>query len=331
MFGSAAKLFWGSAICAGIALAVTLSATREANPDPTLGGGGNISSASAIISVSETPASSAQLPSGLRTHGILSGGAQIGAAFHKINPGQPPQIFAQAALLADLESGTPYFALNPGRRWPMASITKLMTAVYAREQLGLDSKVTLGSGDFPEPNATGPLTAGDAYTVRDLLSSLLLLSRNEAADALANIFGRANFIAGLNNLAASWGLMETNFGDPSGLSPENQSTPWDLHKMAREIFRTYKDIFDMTAKKTAVITELKSGRSREISNINLLTGVRGFLGGKTGYTDEAGGNLLTLFSHGGRPVFMVVMGSEDRFGETEKLMAWFKRNFGVND
>lgn len=255
-----------------------------------------------------------------------------GRVFYPISSEDTPEIEAQAALVADLQTGEVYFDLNSGKRWPTASIAKLMTAAYAMRNMDMNSEITLAAHDFPPDagDAFKGLRPGDVYRLKDLLRALLLSSSNEAAEAIANSYGRDDFIAGLTATAKEWGMTSTYFKDPTGLSVADQSTARDLRLMALKIYETYPGILKITQQKNAVITEINSGRRETLANINLFAGERWFLGGKTGFTNEAGGNLLTLVSHEGRPVAVVVLGTSDRFGETEKLVNWFRRNYRLN-
>ena len=139
--------------------------------------------------------------------------------------------------------------------------------------------------------------------------------------------GRSAFIDGLNGLAAEWGLGATHVSDPTGLSIANQSIAENIAALALRIYRDYPEVFATTGLKSAAITETNSKKKTIIANINQFAGRADFLGGKTGYTDEADGNLLSIFSYGRRPVVIVVFGTDDRFGETGKLFEWFKNNF----
>ncbi len=252
--------------------------------------------------------------------------------FYPISSEAAPEIQTQAALVADLQTGEIYFDLNSGKRWPTASIAKFMTAAYAVRNMDLNSEITLAENDFPldAGDTSKGLKPGDVYRLKDLLSALLLSSSNEAAEAIANSYGREDFIAGLTATAKEWGMTSTYFADPTGLSAADQSSAGDLRVMALKIYEAYPGILRTTREKSAVITEVNSGRRETLKNINLLAGQSWFLGGKTGYTDEAGGNLLTLITHEGRPVAVVVLGSSDRFGESEKLINWFRRNYRLN-
>ncbi|MEK7193648.1 MAG: serine hydrolase [Patescibacteria group bacterium] len=238
-----------------------------------------------------------------------------------------PDVHAEAALVADLETGENYFSFESGKRWPIASLTKLMTAAVAMKTIDMGQVITLTDIDFHPELGGSALRSGEEYTASDLLEMMLLVSSNEAAEALSNVQGRTEFVRAMNEQAFLWGLHETFYSEPTGLLSANQATPDDLRKLAAALHRFYPRIFDITRLPQATVTELRSGESKTISSINLFAGRGDFLGGKTGYIDESNGNLLSLFSHNGRPIIVVVLGTNDRFGETEKLIRWFKNDF----
>ncbi len=241
---------------------------------------------------------------------------------------EPPEVQAQSSLVADLYSGRVFFAKSSQKRWPIASITKLVTATIVSKNFPMNEAVTIKPDDFPLGEAgTMDFTVGDKYAAQDLFSAMLMKSSNESAEALADFLGRKNFVSEMNNLALAWGLADTHFDDPTGLSVANQSTAENLRLLAKNIYERQPEVFSTTRKTETAMTELNSGKKVIINNINLFAGKKDFLGGKTGYTDEAGGNLLSIFSYKTQPLFIVVLGSNDRFGETEKLLNWFRKNF----
>ncbi len=252
--------------------------------------------------------------------------------FYQIHNVAQPLVNAKSALLADLLTGETYFTFNPDQRWPLASITKLVTAGLTMKYNDLSQLVTLGDRDFLITENENPkyLKAGDSYSIKDLFKIMLLQSSNEAAEALANIKDHNEFIANMNVLVKEWGLTSTYFSDPSGLSAANQSTANDLLKISRIIYEQYPYVFRATQFQKLLVTELNSGRRQTILNINIFAGQSDFSGGKTGYTEEAGGNLLSVFSYRGRPIVIVILGTDDRFGETEKLLEWFKDSFALS-
>ena len=248
--------------------------------------------------------------------------------FYRVAVSEPPKILSGAALILDLKSGEIYFDLNSLKRWPIASLTKLMTAVVSSKNLNPQAVVTLTEADFAiPPNNGNLLKVGDRYTVRDLIKVMLVSSSNESAEALAGFYGRANFISQMNSEARKWDMLETYFNDPTGLSVSNQSTIRDIQKLVEQIYENFPDIFSITRNRTIAVKELGSGNEWLSSSTNNFSGRPDFLGGKTGYTDEANGNLVSLFSHASRPILVVVLGSSERFLESEKLINWFKNDF----
>lgn len=232
----------------------------------------------------------------------------------------------EAALIADLQTGTISFGDNDDKRWPLASVTKLMTATVAMDNLGIDQAVTI----TPDAVAADPtekmLRAGDVYTVSDLLHFLLMPSNNVAAEALADAYGRTRFLAAMNARAIAWGMSSTHYDDPSGLSPQNKSTAVDLLLLAQKVYSDYPNILAITRTPQINAVELMTGKAVLVKSINDFAGEADFIGGKTGYTDSADGNLLSIFNDNGRPILVVVLGTDEanRFTNTEKLYDWFK-------
>ncbi len=241
----------------------------------------------------------------------------------------PPEIQAGIALVGDLNSGTHYLEKGISRHWPIASITKLMTAVIASKVLSPETVITISPENFPkeEGSSTRALKAGDEFTVRDLMEIMLIASDNAAAEALAQAYGREDFLSKMNDQAKIWGMTQTYYYDPSGLSPVNQSSVTDLEKLAFQLVSHHEDILDITHQSGVRVVEQKSKRERSILPINVFAGRSDFIGGKTGFIDEAGGNLLSIFSVKRRPVLIVVLNSSNRFDDTSTLLDWFKQNY----
>ncbi|MFA6354486.1 MAG: serine hydrolase [Candidatus Paceibacterota bacterium] len=259
----------------------------------------------------------------------LKAGLQ-GLGFKKIRSDSMFDFQGAAAIVSDLETGEIYFDFNPTRLWPTASLTKLMTAATAMTEARMPETIELLNSDFAVDSPGGFFRAGDRYSFDDFLRGTLMTSSNAGSEALARIFGRENFLADMNNLAKEWGLQNTVFKDPTGLSISNQSTAYDLKEMVSKIYRDYSDILKMTRRSTWVAIETTSKRRVKFVSNNNFAGRADFLGGKTGYTEEANGNLVSIFSYSGRPIMVVVLGTNDRFGETGRLLNWFKSNYAIN-
>lgn len=256
-------------------------------------------------------------------------GAIVNSVFSRVNPTDPPSFAAQAALVADLTTGTEFMGENTTERWPLASLTKLMTATVALDKLSSAQKITITADAFNADPTEKSLHVGDTYTTTDLLRFLLLPSSNVAAEALADAYGRTQFIAEMNARAAAWGMADTRYADPSGLAVGSQSTAADLVLLAQKIYAGYPKILAITRAQQATVTEIDSGKQVVVKNINAFSGEQNFIGGKTGYTDQADGNLFSLFSYEGHPIVIVVLGTDDgaRFANTEALYNWFAANF----
>jgi D-alanyl-D-alanine carboxypeptidase len=238
-----------------------------------------------------------------------------------------PTLHAAASIVADLGNGTVFEAMNVDKRWPTASITKLMTATIVVDKLDPTTKITLTQEMFASDPAEATLMVGETYTVADLLRAMLLPSSNVAAEALAAFYGRDKFLAEMNARATEWGMKDTYFGDPSGISAGTQSTATDLLKLAEKIYSDYRKIFEITRTTQVSITEQSSGVKTVIKSINNFAGTADFIGGKTGYTSEADGNLLSVFGYQGRPIAVIVLGTDNRFPDTQTLYDWFKHAY----
>lgn len=237
-----------------------------------------------------------------------------------------PGLQYEAALVADLRTGAISFGDNDGKRWPLASVTKLMTAAIVMDNFDMGQKITVTSDAFAADPSEKTLRAGDVYTVSDLLQFLLLPSSNVAAEALADSYGRTNFVNAMNARATAWGMANTHYDDPSGLSSGNQSTADDLLLLAQKIYSDYPKVLAITRTTQATATELGSGTKTLVRSINDFAGEADFIGGKTGYTTIADGNLLSIFKYKNRPILVIVLGTDeaDRFTNTERLFSWFK-------
>ncbi len=232
------------------------------------------------------------------------------------------RIGAKLGLVRYLNSDATVFERNPDGRWPIASITKLMTAIIASEQGLLTKNITFTNDMIATEGNAGGFKTGEMMTGGDIMKGMLLASSNDAAEALAQAYGREGFLKLMNEKARSLRMSDTAYFDPSGLSPRNQSTPNDLYKLMSYLQSEHPEILEITRQKKIVVTDLGIKRKRTIANIDGFAGQANFLGGKTGYITEAegNGNLVTLFTHNSQPFMIVVLGSPDRFGETRTLL-----------
>jgi D-alanyl-D-alanine carboxypeptidase len=239
-----------------------------------------------------------------------------------------PKFASKAYMVADLTTGSVLLGSNTANRWPTASLTKLMTATIIFDSVPTSTQITITPQMFSADPTEQNLVVGGTYTVEDLLHLLLMPSSNVAAEALADYVGHATFMAEMNARAQSWGMKDTYFDDPSGISAANESTANDLLILAQHVYNDYPGIFEITNTPVTTITELNSGKAITVHSINIFAGEPVFVGGKTGNTPQAGGNLLSIFTYQGKPVFITVLGAPALpFQDTSMLFTWFKTNY----
>jgi D-alanyl-D-alanine carboxypeptidase len=241
----------------------------------------------------------------------------------------PLPVFTNTSyMVADLTTSAVLAGSNTAGRWPTASLTKLMTATLILDQLSTSTEITITPQMFSVDPDEYTLVVGGTYTVNDLLHVMLMPSSNVAAEALADTIGHAQFMAEMNQRAEQWGMTDTYFADTSGISAANESSANDLLVLAQHIYQNYPEILALTDTPTWTITELNSGKKIPVKSINVFAGESVFVGGKTGNTPQAGGNLLSVFNYDGHPVLITVLGAPALpFQDTSNLFAWFRKNY----
>lgn len=226
---------------------------------------------------------------------------------------------ASIYLVKNISTEEVMFEKNSYNRWPIASVTKLMSALIASQEVDQDNVITITKEMEEAVGVYHSFAEGDRYSVADLLRAMLVFSSNDAAYALADTVGKDAFVSKMNAKAKELGMSQTSFFEPSGLSYLNQSTARDVYLLLRYIHRVEPSILEMTRKQTVTLLERSSGEKKTFKNIDVFAGQKDFLGGKTGYIDESGGNLVTLFGKNGTMYFVAVLGSDDRFADVENL------------
>src|SRR5581483_12212193 len=252
---------------------------------------------------------------------------QVEAQFNR------PEITAQSALLFDLTSNKTLFEKDVTKKLPMASLTKVMTAIVGLEHQKSDDRYQVTSPDLVGEDAMG-LENGEVLTLEELLYGLILHSGNDAAETIASNYsgGRTEFIKAMNNKAVSLGLSNTHFTNPTGLEGDgNQyTTAYDLMVISRyalsnfPLFRTVAQTFDYTLPQTATHKEYYLE-----NETNLLTSYPGVKGVKTGYTPEAGLCLITYLDYQGHQIIGVLLGSENRRDEMRELLDYGLKSEGI--
>jgi len=230
-----------------------------------------------------------------------------------------PYVSARAAILFENTTGTVLYSKNPHERRPPASTTKILTAILALERSSLDELVTVSRRAAATPGSTARLYTGQKIRMRDLLHGLLLRSGNDAAVAIAeHVAGsEAAFVAWMNRRAAELGALNSRFENPHGLdSPGHYSTAYDLALISRIalVYPTFAEI---------VRTRTYQFEGQTWTNTNkLLWTFEGLEGIKTGTTSGAGYCLVAAASQDGMQLISVVLGSNDRWSDSSRLLSW---------
>lgn len=284
------------------------------------------------LSLVESKASAASIPSN-KVLFPAQAQAEVAGAQKSYPPpkdlGNPPPILSAAGVLVeDLDSGFLFYAKDPNKRVPIASTTKIMTALVSADHFKANDVLTVGSGSMVEGSSMG-LKAGEQLTFRSLLYGMLLNSGNDAAYTIAANYpgGVPGFVGVMNQKAKNLGLNNTNFENPAGFdNPNHYSSASDLAKIAALVEGNYQ-LARVVATKDTTVASLDKTLIHPLKNLNKLLSLPGVLGVKTGFTPKARENLVGLVERDGHKVLTVVLGSEDRFGETEQLINWVFANF----
>jgi len=247
-----------------------------------------------------------------------------------IYPGN--EVTAIGVVVIDIDSDVYLYKRNADELLAPASTTKILTALVALDSYNLDDVVTVGNV-MNDGQVIG-LVPGERITVENLLYGALIHSGNDAAYALAEHYpgGVDKFVAAMNAKAKELHLDHSHFMNPVGFDdPNHKMTPSDLARLG-EVALDNKVIAKMVAIPQITISDVTHTYFHALQNVNQLLGkIPGVAGIKTGETEEAGENLMTLIDRNGHKVIIVVMKSQDRFGDTEKLINWVFANYQWKD
>ncbi|MEZ4614061.1 MAG: D-alanyl-D-alanine carboxypeptidase family protein [Caldilineaceae bacterium] len=227
----------------------------------------------------------------------------------------PATLSAAAYLLYDLDANQVIFAENADLALPVASLTKLMTALLVLESGDLQSETTIQGSDLVGGTSMG-LVPGEVVTVEDLLWGMLIPSGNDAVTALARHIGGSvpTFVDQMNARATTLGLRKTHFVNPHGLDAENHLSS------ANDLLILVKQNWDFPLFREIVGTAQTTVGRHQLQNTNeLLDTYLGTNGIKTGTTDLAGQCLVAGFERNGHQVFAIVLGSTDRYQDMRAL------------
>ncbi len=241
-----------------------------------------------------------------------------------------PELSATHYLAADLDSNFVFLAHREREQVPLASITKLVTALVSAEYINLDASVLVTEQMLTASTSRPRLVPGQSHTAYQLLFPLLLESSNESAEALARVAGRERFIKLMNDKARAIGMTDTRFADPSGISASNISTAEDIFTLAKYIESNRSFIFKLTA---GDLTTSAYGAPSfpNLQNLNDFGADPRFLGGKVGLATLAGETAVYVFrvniAGEERRVALVLLGASDRVSDARLMLDYITTQF----
>lgn len=242
---------------------------------------------------------------------------------------KPPEISADNFLVADLKNNFVFLEKSGKDKVPIASVSKILTALVAGEFINLEKNITVPESAIVY-TSKARLKAGESYTAYDLLYPLLLESSNEAAETFSSHIGKTRFVSLMNEKAAAIGMSSASFVDASGKGEGNMSNAEDLFNLAKYVYNNRGFILGMSSGR---LTNSVYGKPSfdDLGNFNFFGGDPDFIGGKVGSTSAAGETMLAVFDlelngeH--RPIAIIMLGSDDVRSDVSRVVEWLRINY----
>ena len=236
-----------------------------------------------------------------------------------------PYTSAESVYITDLDSYTPILNKNSHAQMFPASTVKIITALVAFDIYKPDQVIQVKT-----PLVNGQvmgLINGEKISVENLLYGLLVHSGNDAATALADEIGQNKFVDLMNKKAQQLQMKDSIFKDPAGLDDYSQFiSAYDLTLAARALLNNHY-LARMTSVKDITVSDADYRYFHKLINVNKLLGeVQGLGGLKTGYTENAGENLVSYYKYNDHQYIIVVLKSIDRFQDTKNIVEWIINN-----
>jgi D-alanyl-D-alanine carboxypeptidase len=243
----------------------------------------------------------------------------------------PNLITSESYIVGNLKTDEIYLNFNSDKIFPIASLSKLFTALVADHIISTSTKITITKNMTNAIGDAGHLIIDEKFTANELLYPLLLESSNDAAEAIAQSFGYEKFIKNMNDFALEIGMNNTSFKDASGLNSENVSNSLDLFTLSKYFYKNEKDLLGITRTKEIVFATTTDHGYHHFFSINPFVFYKPFIGGKTGRTEEAKESMITMLNmeiNGNTyPISIIVLRSKygERETDTEKILDLFNK------
>ncbi len=257
-----------------------------------------------------------------------------------------PDLTAKAAFFADTGTGQVLYQKNIHDHLPIASLTKIMTAIVALQNKNFNDTYTVPREATSAPPDSMQLIAGEKLSLEELLDGVFLVSANDAAETIAEgtTGNRDEFIKLMNSEAKSLGMNDTLFINPTGLEEDDPSAPpdsgveipqyssaYDVALMAHFAIKNWPHLVDISSQPEIDLPQTDTHQGYDLLNgINLITTYPGVVGFKIGYTPDAGLTIATLARRSGHEILGVMLDSEDRRDEMRQMLDYSFKKLGVD-
>jgi len=236
------------------------------------------------------------------------------------------QPLAHSFLAIDLLNNSTLLSKNIDKSYPIASTTKLMSAVISLENIETNKLITLTDQMLLPLGQSPVLYSGLEVTAENLLKATLIQSSNDAPEALAFSIVKENFINLMNKKAKELGMENTIYYDVHGLNKNNTSTTSDLSKLISYIFKNHPKILEITKDNNFWLPD-PNKNSLKFKNVNNFYYLPDFIGGKTGYLPEAKQTFVSVFQINQKPTAIILLYSDNRMADTFSILNQLKTRF----
>ncbi|MEI7604447.1 MAG: hypothetical protein WCJ19_05515 [bacterium] len=233
-------------------------------------------------------------------------------------------VMSKAIGIYELNTGKVVFEQNADQKLPFASITKLFTVETMRSFINPNTQIKMSPLGFNILGSKLNIPAGEKINYNDAIYAMMMASANDVALSVAEQYGYDNFVQNMNNLAKSLNLNDTSLTSPIGFDdPQNYSSVRDIFTISKLYL---KNQTDQTIAKTAEYTIKSDKNSYAVENTNNLLMLSEVFGLKTGTEDKAGQCLALYIKIQNREYIAILLGSQDRWKEGQKIVDWLKVN-----
>ena len=238
---------------------------------------------------------------------------------------------ATSYSVIDISNDSIVLSKNIEKVYPIASITKLMSAVITLENINQEEEILLTSKMLSPYGYSPAIHLGKTISAKDLIKAALIQSTNDAAESLTYFLGEEEFITLMNKKAEELSMESTAFYDAHGLNYLNRSSAPDIAKLVLYIRENHPEIFEITREENFQLYGECVDSLCTFKNLNLFHKLTEFIGGKTGYLptkadqQNAGQTFVGLFDFNEREYVIVLLNAKNRASDIEKISTWLKK------